>query len=356
MILIPDEPGRVADAFTPQGEADILYIVSGYASVTALLWLLCGRDAARISPLPEFTMPPDSPEVRLLVGMAAGGCVSSEDHAAFQSLEQLSHGRVQIRYVPISAGRDVHTKLYVWTYSDGEAALAWSGSANFTMQGLGIGTGLQENILDEVDPAEALAYAMQSWSLGISCLEPGVDQQVPLDRSRFSRAVAPPTPTQPQEDDVVTTEDFYLYSRTRRRAYGPGAGVNWGTRAGRAQHDEAYLAIPARVGAADFFPEKNTPFRVVCDDGHVLTMRGASGSVRSGKDLSSWPSNAELGKYLRDRLGVPSGHVIEISDLVDYGRTYVTISRLRGGEYTLDFSPVSATTDTLAQAIVDSGA
>lgn len=353
MIVIPDDKSGVKEAFRARNEETCLLVVVGYASVTTLLWTLHEGVLSKIGPISEFTPSSTMPRVRLLVGMSSTGCVSREDHASFRRLEHVCEGRLQVRYVSSGATRDVHSKVYVWTNGRGSASRAWSGSANFTMQGLGISTAVQENLLHPVDPTKALIYAESRWADGLSCLQPGIESHVPLTKSRFSRNLSFPSTHSPDLNDIVRSEEFFLYSRARKQSYAKGAGVNWGTRDGRAQHDEAYLAIPSHIGVSDFFPEKNTPFRVVCDDGQELTMRGASGSVRAGKDLSTWPSNAVLGTYLRSRLGVASGHVIGVADLLHYGRTSVTISRLRSGEYTLDFDAESAPPDPLAESLID---
>ena len=354
MIVIPDNPKAVRNIFYPLHGETTLHIVTGYASATTTMWVLLGCDETRLGPSADFKFHPSMPRLQLLVGMSATGSVTKEDHNAFQQIERAAHGHVQIRYVESDSDRDLHSKLYVWSDPNLKASRAWAGSANFTMQGLAISARSQENHLHAVSGPEALDYALSRWRAGVSCIADDVQSRVPLESSRFGRDATVDVSFGSTEFDVEVSEDFYLYSRHRKQSYSGGAGVNWGIRTNRTSPDEAYIAIPNSVGESTFFPEKNTPFDVVCDDGEVLMLRGASGSARSGKDLSTWPANATLGAYLRNRLEVPSGELIQIEDLLRYGRTYVTISRLKNGEYVLDFSSDTARPDPIAESAVKS--
>ncbi|MCI4013013.1 restriction endonuclease PLD domain-containing protein [Brevibacterium sp. ZH18] len=353
MIVIPEDAEAVLSAFRPDPGEATLHVVTGYASVTTAMWMLYGGDVSKIGPAADFKLSSTMPQLRLLIGMSATGSVTREDHIAFQQMERVSNGRVQIRYIRSDHGRDIHSKLYVWSDSALRATRAWAGSANFTMQGLGISTRSQENHLDAIPADDALAYVLSRWESAISCIANDVREQVPLESSRFGTESTFDKVSESTEFGIEESEDFYLYSHSRKQSYGGGAGVNWGIRPNRVSRDEAYLAIPIRVGESGFFPAKNTPFDVVCDDGEILVLRGASGSARSGKDLTTWPTNASLGRYLRSRLGVPPGELIRIEDLLRYGRTYVTISRLKNGEYILDFSPETSKPDPVANLVAE---
>lgn len=138
---------------------------------------------------------------------------------------------------------------------------------------------------------------------------------------------------------------FALYKRRSSESFGPGGGINWGQRDNR-NPNQSYAPITAEISRSGFLPPKNTPFTVHCDDGAVLILRGSSGgskdsptdSMPSGKDLSSIPSNARLGEYLRSRMGLRSGQYVSVEDLEAYGRKDFTLERLKDGDYYLDFS------------------
>lgn len=56
------------------------------------------------------------------------------------------------------------------------------------------------------------------------------------------------------------------------------------------------------------------------------------------KQISSFPTKADLGAYLRNRLGVPLGQPVRKHHLESYGRLDVEISLLGDGVYSFDFS------------------
>ena len=56
------------------------------------------------------------------------------------------------------------------------------------------------------------------------------------------------------------------------------------------------------------------------------------------KALTSNSGGSELGKYLRQRMGLLSNAVITYDDLRKYGRDYVTLTLTNAGNYELDFS------------------
>ena len=78
---------------------------------------------------------------------------------------------------------------------------------------------------------------------------------------------------------------------------------------------------------------------IIWDDGTYMT--AALEGTQSGvfpKQIVSSPDKSLLGKYLRNRLGVPSGVAISMIDLLKYGRTNINIWLLSEGIYFFDFS------------------
>ena len=71
------------------------------------------------------------------------------------------------------------------------------------------------------------------------------------------------------------------------------------------------------------------------DDGHRFICVVAQDE---NKAIETQNSNSELGLYIRQRIGVPSGQLIVLNDLVNYGRTDFTIIKNDDGTYTLDLS------------------
>lgn len=56
------------------------------------------------------------------------------------------------------------------------------------------------------------------------------------------------------------------------------------------------------------------------------------------KQISTTPSKAELGRYIRKRMGIKEGEAISYADLEAYGRTSIDVSLQGEGVYYFDFS------------------
>lgn len=322
----------------PEG-MDSLNVVSGYASPTALLW--CLSEHLQTAG-PRTTSSSFQPKVRLVIGMAGTGAVTQDQHTGYQELCRRFPGVLEIRYT--ARTRLIHSKVYVWT-SQGSPGHAFLGSANFTHQGMNIGQQHQENVMCRVDAAQAMAYFDKCWAQSITCLHPHIEELVPISAPAERKTPEEP-PKEPQEEEASTTlggedsHDFYLYSHRKMKPYGPSGGINWGVAKGNRKRngvDEAYFAVPPRIVEKEFFPPPNMEFTVHCDDGEILTMRLASG--KRGKDITTLPHNYLLGQYIRGRMGVPSGQLVGIAEILRYGRGHVTITKVAETEYMLDFSP-----------------
>lgn len=347
-----------------------LWAVTGYISRTTILSALYqadftpgrrSKESGHWGEMSKFTPTSSTPKVHLLVGMARDGAVSITTHEILKGWVKASHGYLDIRYPDPRVSPLVHTKLYAWA-QNGSFDIAYAGSANLSTDGLNIGRDAsecqQENILMPVSVEYAENYIDTLFGASLSCTDPVVDSlftfpEAPSDvLANKSLPPVPPLP-EPETEREERLKDFssiklYLYSHAGKgSSYNCGSGINWGLRDIRANKDEAYFAVPANIGQSNFFPVKNTPIVVHCDDGEDLIMRVASGSDRCGKDMSTIP-NSELGSYIRKRMGLDEGTKVGIRELLDYGRTYVTITRTSEGNYYLDFSPETAEPDEFA--------
>ena len=332
-----------------------LWAVTGYISRTTILSALYqadftpgrrSKEAGHWGEMSKFTPASTTPKIHLLVGMARDGAVSITTHEILKGWVKASHGYLDIRYPDPRVSPLVHTKLYAWA-QNGSFDIAYAGSAN-----------QQENILVPVSVEYAENYIDTLFGASLSCTDPVVDSlftfpEAPSDvLANKSLPPVPPLP-EPETEREERLKDFssiklYLYSHAGKgSSYNCGSGINWGLRDIRANKDEAYFAVPANIGQSNFFPVKNTPIVVHCDDGEDLIMRVASGSDRCGKDMSTIP-NSDLGSYIRKRMGLDEGTKVGIRELLDYGRTYVTITRTSEGNYYLDFSPETAEPDEFA--------
>ena len=115
----------------------------------------------------------------------------------------------------------------------------------------------------------------------------------------------------------------------------PGrSGLNWGQRPGR-EPNQAYIRIPLTISKKTFFPEVGRRFFLHTDDGAMLECVRAQ---QWGKAIESPHDNSILGRYFRNRLGVPSGGPVTSDHLKAYGRTDIIFSRTNAEIFWMDFS------------------
>ena len=115
---------------------------------------------------------------------------------------------------------------------------------------------------------------------------------------------------------------------------GRRSGLNWGHRGSR-NKNEAYIPLPSYIAKTNFFPLNNQHFLVVTDDHHTLQLRVEQ---QNDKAITTPASNAQLGEYFRNRLGLANGTFVEKRHLIDYGRTDVTFYKIDEEQYYMDFS------------------
>lgn len=257
----------------------------------------------------------------------------------------------------------VHTKAYLWL-NKGDVVHSLIGSANFSINGLTTPykETLAETTADTFRPLET--YRDYVFSKCIPC----------------SQATVRLTPRQVAAQPVVGTYnpdicDLPLYLMDGGIKTMPAqSGVNWGMAkvlsGSHVNINDAYVPIPAE--SVDryplLFPAKqsapvkmesvyreghrhNDTVEVIWDDGTEMAMllEGTRGrrdnngnKIWYPKQIATSPSKAELGRYLRRRLGVPEGKPITYADLEAYGRDSISISLQGEGIYYFDFSPKKA--------------
>ena len=80
---------------------------------------------------------------------------------------------------------------------------------------------------------------------------------------------------------------------------------------------------------------QNQDFLVITDDHHLLQLRVEQ---QNDKAITTPASNALLGEYFRNRLGLANGAYVTAADLRSYGRTDVTFIKIDEEHYYMDFS------------------
>lgn len=288
--------------------ANHLCIVSAYATPTMTTWLmnLVHSLEKRI-------------KLTLIVGMAGEQGIPTTDHEGFKSLAR-EYPAESIELFECSylyKGAPVHSKLYIWLCDDNPVS-AFVGSANFTQTAF---SNHQREVLEACDPCAAYQYFNSLIDDTIYCNHAEVEEVV---------TIIPPRDITYENAQQVT-----LSLLTRRTGdVGSVSGLNWGQRDHR-NPNEAYIPMPAHVARSGFFPLDETVFTVLTDDHRQLLLRAEQAGYKA---ITTPLSNALLGEYSRNRLGVAEGAKITKDDLLRYGRTDVTFTKIEDELFYMDFS------------------
>ena len=298
-------------------ETDELIIVSGY---------LGPRPVARLEELPFNT--------RVIYGMYGSEGIRPSLHNSLTGIQN-NVDNLNIFYSQLP----VHSKCYVWRTA-GNISHALIGSANFSTNGLTtpFREVLAETTRDTFRPLND--YIQHVLNNSISCLEVG--------NERVS-------------DPIINNQDCRMSLVGRDGEVQNAAGLNWGQNPNNhTTPNDAY--IPIRTSHIrdypNLFPPKqlnplvvdnrgrmqrhNDSIEIIWDDG--LTMEGlfegsqpVDGQIYP-KQVSSFPNKSQMGEYLRERLGVPSGQPVRRHHLDRYGRIDIEVTLIGDGLYRFDFS------------------
>ena len=308
--------------------ADELLVVSGYAS-----------PAMAMHHMVELQKGKHDIPIGLIVGMTAGGRegINKIQHKAFQKLTtgvtvkgKEYNGPFTCNY--LVSGDPCHAKIYIWM-RDGTPIMALTGSANYTQNGFG---GNQIETVTATDPMIAKALYDRLLANCLVCTDNEIDQKIRIAEASIEQVSAA---TEPSED-LDFEEDQHiilpLLQRHNNKVH-DRAGLNWGQRPGR-DRNQAYIPIPKRIRDRypDFFPPLAEQFTVLTDDGESFIM---AVSQQQEKALETTESNALLGRYFRNRMGLKSGEKVTEDHLREYGRMAVDFYRIEPGTYLMDFSP-----------------
>lgn len=304
--------------------ANQLLIVSGYVS-PAFVKLI--RDGAEEDQVPPLLV--DGIEISITYGMYPRVGVTKADHEFFVDSMEAS-GLDLFYYNPgrTHSPPECHSKIYIWQ-KDGKPVEAFCGSVNAT--GVAFFSRERESAV-ACNPDSARRYfdMIQSLSIKASAVH--------------DLLVRPKVNISPSIEPLTTPLALLEYVDLPLTKYGKGlevheeAGLNWGQRQGR-DPNQAYLPIPADIQDSGFFPPRGVQFMVYTDDGEQFM---AARRQDNGKALHSIESNAILGSWFRNRLGVPDGAFVTLEALKDYGRFTARVYKLSSGDYLLEFQRASA--------------
>jgi len=298
-------------------ETDELIIVSGY---------LGPRPVARLEELPFNS--------RVIYGMYGSEGIRPSLHNSLTGIQN-SVNNLNIFYSQLS----VHSKCYVWRRG-GAISHALIGSANFSVNGLTtpFREVLAETTRDTFQPLNE--YIQHVLNNSISCLEVGTERVA---------------------DTVINSQECRMTLVGRDGEVQNAAGLNWGQNPNNhTTPNDSY--IPIRVSHIrdypNLFPPKqinplivdnrgrmqrhNDSVEIIWDDGITMECLFEGSQPVDGhiypKQISSFPNKSQMGEYLRQRLGVPSGQPVRRHHLDRYGRIDIHVNLIGDGIYRFDFS------------------
>lgn len=297
--------------------ADELVVLSGY---------LGPRPVERLQELPFNS--------RVIYGMYGAEGIKPSLHNSLIGIQN-NIENLNIYYSQLP----VHSKCYVWRRR-GEIIHALIGSANFSINGLTtpFREVLAETTFDTFAPLNT--YISHVLNNSISCLEVGMARVVERDLRL----------------DVCTVTLLGKDGEVQN-----AAGLNWGQNpTNHTTPNDAYIAIrtshirdypnlfqpkqlnPMATDARGRMSRHNDSIEIIWDDGLIMEglLEGSQpiNEIIYPKQISSFPVKAELGIYIRNRIGVPLGQPVRRHHLETYGRTDIDISLLGDGVYQFDFS------------------
>ncbi len=302
-------------------DTDELVILSGYVGPNPI---------KRLNQLPFKTT--------VIYGMYGSEGIKKNLH---ETLLPLNNEKISILYSNIP----VHSKCYIWK-KDRHIVHALIGSANFSTNGLTTPYRevLAETTRDTFEPLQL--YLSEILSNSITC-----ESYVQSESTR--QRVSNVGPANPEVCDMI------LYDKRTGETQN-AAGLNWGQSVtAHVNRNDAYIAIlkdNLRQYPSLFPPKQSMPtqdnegrpqrhndsIEVIWDDGTTMECLFEGNQEDNGiiypKQIASAPSKAQLGEYLRNRIGVPSGARVTRRDLTRYGRDYVSVSLQSEGIYYFDFS------------------
>jgi hypothetical protein len=308
---------RVLFAPSLQG-ADTLLILSGYATPNMASWLIKGFQEQNMS----------SVSISLLIGMVPFDGLSVPIHEGFKEL----HGKAFPKAIEsftcsyVCENPPVHANLYIWL--KGQTPMkAFTGSADFVQNAF---VSSRKEIMECCDPEEAYKFFEEVEANSIYCNHSEVEDNIIL-RPTHQILDAENKPITTLAGEGIISATLPLLSKGGN--VGERSGLNWGQREGR-NKNQAYIHLPAKIAKSGFFPLNKQHFTVVTDDGHTLLLRVEQ---QNNKAITTPLSNAQLGEYFRNRLGLGNGEFVSKQDLLNYGRVDVTFYKIDDEQYFMDF-------------------
>lgn len=317
---------RTNDYYSPvliqpyQDGANELFIISGYASAT-----FANEHLERLKELSEGGR---DCRVNLIIGMPG----KRSDHPGFLRLRDLFRENFNCYYLEDSP--PVHSKVYSWM-KDGVPVVGYAGSANYSRPGFYSID--QINQISNENPYEIREFFEQLLPRTIPVEEYTgfhVEDVTETGLGSIGGSLAPGQILWEVPDKRVRIS--FLDRKTGNL---PAiSGLNWGQRSSKRtdkktgtikwdkrEPNQAYLSIKKDARKEGFLPPTAVPFTLITDDTHSFDCVVAQ---EGRKAIHSTYDNSEIGRYIRNRIGVDEGAPVTREQLETYGRTDFVIEKI----------------------------
>lgn len=298
----------------PASGADKLCILSAHAAPSMASWLLKTYEERKIKGV----------SIELIITSTSEESISRMNHEGFMALNKSY--RIQTPnifscsylYQPCS----VNENLYIWLNGD-TPVKAFACSYDFTQATF---LRSRDGMTSECTAADAYRIFETASSSSIYCDFAEIEDYVIIGASNLPKA----------SNLTLDDPNYISLSLVVKKTGEPGvkSGLNWGQRTKR-NPNEAYIPLPRKIAKSGFFPLEKQHFLVVTDDHHTLQLRVEQ---QNDKAITTPASNAQLGEYFRNRLGLANGAYVHASDLDNYGRQDVSFYKIDEDQYYMDFS------------------
>lgn len=290
-----------------------LYIVSGYASAT-----FANR---------HLTETNSDVNIKLIIGMPG----KHSDHLGYMHLHERFGERFEGYY--LNGNPPVHCKAYGW-FDGIKPITGFSGSANYSQPGFF--SQYQINQLANEDPIgiKNVFNSLIGRCVNILDYEPTEPISIvpSIEFTTFVRDSVAPGGIFWEIPNIRVKISFLAKNGTLPAR----SGLNWGQRPEQKREpNQAYLSLKSDSRQEGFLPPQTNTFTLITDDNKSFDCVVAQ---EGRKAIHSTFDNSELGRYIRQRIGVPLGSLVTVNDLVKYGRTDYTIEKINEETFLLDLS------------------
>lgn len=297
--------------------------------------------------------------IDIIVGMYRNANLTKQKHAKIMRtlkwINKIDPDHIETSCKYVYRNQQVHSKVYAWLRND-EPVRGFAGSANYTINAFRVN---RESLAD-CSGREASAYYDSLLCDAIDCFDENLQNVLILPDATaydFESEVSPDNLENLTYEGLMrrTPLDTLRVSWLGDNGHvGRSSGPNWGFREkesyidkngkpalNRRDHNQAYIPYNKRNQKPGFFPDrvhpddKNCPlFKAVTKDSGTFYMRMAQAN---NKALQTAESNAKLGKWLRERLGLADGAMVTDEDFERYGNSEVTFYKFADDVFVMDF-------------------